>query len=429
MFLKKIFILFIFIFQSSFLFSAPAANWVVLTYMQADDSVLEDYIIYDLQEMADVGSNDNLKILAQVDVSSDGPLDEPATGTRRYYVTPGGLTYSDFDFEMGNDVVQELVDAMAWVVNDYPADHYMLIIYGHGSGVEDPNSSRGLLFDETQDSYMTNPQLAEALGKIKDEVLGGKKLDLLAIAGCTSSYIELAYQVADYVDFYVASQEEMLVLGLENKGFLSRLATGSHTTKEAAGYIVQAYEDYYGSLIDYNTLTATDLSLINALYSEVESLAYWLKEIKRIDGTRANELINESRNNCIQFWNSKEIDLHSFLYELFRCWGRGSYSYRFGRPEAHGRHSRPQVPTSVSRIPLDYCRAAANLKKTAGRGMRLFNSLVTAKTIGSDYTGSGGLSIYYPNPKEGDTIHNSYSTLKFVTNGGQWLEFLEGEVG
>jgi len=130
------------------------ADWTILSYIQSDNN-LYDYVLRDLSEMSAVGSNERLNIIAQIDIPENN-------GTWRYKVDKGELTLDTYlESEMGQNVTQEVVDAMHWAKNNYPAKHYMLILSGHGSGVIDPNWGRlrGILFDDSDETYMNNQTL------------------------------------------------------------------------------------------------------------------------------------------------------------------------------------------------------------------------------------------------------------------------------
>jgi hypothetical protein len=63
-------------------------TWTVMLYMDADDQVLEEDILIDLNEVEKVGSTDRVRIVAQLDRFKGGfSGDGDWTGARRYYIT------------------------------------------------------------------------------------------------------------------------------------------------------------------------------------------------------------------------------------------------------------------------------------------------------------------------------------------------------
>ena len=111
--------------------------WTVLVYLAGDNgrflSSLEGEGVSDLAEMKDVGSGETVDVVAQFDSMSD-------RASRRYHISKGG--------NLGDDVVQDLgetnsgdaqvlLDFITWAVRTYPAEHYLLVLWNHGSGWKD----------------------------------------------------------------------------------------------------------------------------------------------------------------------------------------------------------------------------------------------------------------------------------------------------
>lgn len=91
-----------------------------------------------------------------------------------------------------------LHDFITWAQQNYPADHYALIISDHGS-------LSGVALDATANfslgDYLTQNDLHTALS-------GVKKLDVVYMDACLMGNIETAYQLRNIADFYVASESE-----------------------------------------------------------------------------------------------------------------------------------------------------------------------------------------------------------------------------
>ena len=161
------------------------ASWTVLVYMDADNS-LASYASYNMNDMsAGLASLNGINLLVQWDKPN-------SKETWRCEIIPGGkIDAGSFPIEMGANPSTELVKSMQWIVNNYPADQYALILWNHGSGVEDfypdavrnvvrsiSNSSRwlnllpsfpsrGVLYDDEEQTCLTNQGLVSALGQIK----------------------------------------------------------------------------------------------------------------------------------------------------------------------------------------------------------------------------------------------------------------------
>ncbi len=115
--------------------AAPKA-WTLLAYIQADNS-LADFASYNINAMQQGMLDDtNVNMLVQ--------WDQPGNNRSwRYRIVRGGkIEDASLSSEMGVNPSQEIVDSMQWAVNSYPASHYGLILWNHGSGIEDYCRSR-----------------------------------------------------------------------------------------------------------------------------------------------------------------------------------------------------------------------------------------------------------------------------------------------
>lgn len=109
-------------------------HWTVMVYLAADNN-LRDFGVFSLQQMKAV-SNENINVLAEFDT---GPMYE----SKRFHFK-GDTPYTSIN----NDLVQtfrpanagdpdNLIEFIRWGVENYPAHHYYVIVWGHGAGVDD----------------------------------------------------------------------------------------------------------------------------------------------------------------------------------------------------------------------------------------------------------------------------------------------------
>jgi len=119
---------------------AQTAKWTFMVYLSADND-LEQFGIADFNEMETVGSTADVQIIVQFDRS---PRYDESNGnwtdTRRYRVVQdlNSTTISSpvvqniGEVNMGDP--QSLVDFVQWAKQNYPADHYCLVLWDHGGG-------------------------------------------------------------------------------------------------------------------------------------------------------------------------------------------------------------------------------------------------------------------------------------------------------
>ena len=105
-------------------------TWLVMLYQNADDAVLEQDIMIDLNEAEIVGSTDQVKVVSQLDrykgaYAGDGDW----TTAKRFLVTQddnldkvNSQELADLgEVDSGNP--KTLIDFATWAIKAYPADH------------------------------------------------------------------------------------------------------------------------------------------------------------------------------------------------------------------------------------------------------------------------------------------------------------------
>ena len=126
--------------QPSPTYDPDLADWTVLVYLDADNN-LELPGLRDLNEMEAAGRADGVNVLVQIDRALDeSDADGDWSETRRYLVTadkdPDQVISEQVaslnEVNMGDP--QVLADFLAWGINNYPANHYALILWDHGAG-------------------------------------------------------------------------------------------------------------------------------------------------------------------------------------------------------------------------------------------------------------------------------------------------------
>jgi hypothetical protein len=119
--------------------AAPArAQWTVLVYMNGHNN-LEDDIPVNFRQMAAVGSTAQVNIIAQVAKLGNGTGGQPWRDKVFRYRISQNMMFSPTTAiatlgrtDMGDPAT--LKDFLKWGATNYPADHYMLVMWGHGQG-------------------------------------------------------------------------------------------------------------------------------------------------------------------------------------------------------------------------------------------------------------------------------------------------------
>ena len=363
-----------------------------MVYLDADNN-LESAGIKDLNEMETVGSSDNLAIIVQVDrIPSYDSSNGNWTETRRYYVTKDNDTEninSDLlenlgELNMGdNNTLSFFVN---WTMQTYPAQHYALVLWDHGGSCA---SGPGACWDDTSnEDCLTLPEIKEALANIYSAV--GKKIDVLAFDACLMGMIEVAYQVRDYVNYMVASEETEPNDGFPYDAILTELAASpSMSPAQLASTIVTKYVSSYtdGLPNPEDALHVTSAAFNLTKVSDTAVAVSQLAEAIIGDFNNSEGAVREAWEQAETF-SGDFVDLYNFTQLL-----------------------KDKVSNTT-------------IKTKADSVLDAVNSLIISEGHGSVHSHAHGVSIYYPKKYEklsyigldfaGDTLWDEF--LDFATN-------------
>lgn len=410
---------------------AGLADWTVVTYLQADNS-LAPFAEYNIKDMQ-VGVKSNAKV--NVLVQWDQPNNKK---TWRYKIVPGGRVEVDsLAQEMGLNPQQELIDMMKWVKTKYPASHYALILWNHGSGVQDLRNhqlpmqrilsswleipgaltqtdfDRGILYDDSQGTVLSNKGLLNAMAGIKQ--LLGKNVDIVGMDACLMAMVEVGFQIKDYADFFVASEDVEAGQGWSYSSFLAPLTqtTSSMSPQSVALSIVNGYKACYQnnhSAQDF-TLSAMNLSIMTALKNNIDDVVAAVDSCKAAHKVNTINAVKAARKSSEEFYYPEYVDLYTFYSALSKSLGKTS------RPKSDkilNQGSHKAAPSAT------YLKEVQDLKAVLQTGMSLIGQLVCLSVAGSEHSNVKGISIYYPTK---GALHPSYAPTLFAQQS-RWVSFL-----
>jgi len=348
------------------------AEWTVMVYLDSDNN-LESAGIDDINEMEIVGSTTEVNIVVQVDripynvlaANNEGYADDISNGnwtdTRRYYITQdfdpvqiNSQLKSDLgELNMGDP--QTLIDFTNWATMNYPAKKYLLVIWNHGGGFRSLSLTKDIAWDDTSGrDKITMPELEYALSTINTQI--GKKIDIVGMDACFMAMTEVAYQIKDYADLLVSSEESEPNDGWPYDTILEELASNSLISSEQLAVdIVDKYifSYSYGNV----TQSAIDLSYMDTLTSQLSNLAL---AIMSDTLTPKNVYMNAAYYS--QYYRDPDfIDLYDFCNQLL------AYSNN-----------------------LEVKNIALNIQQT------LNYAVIKSGYSGGSVSDSKGLSIYFP---------------------------------
>ena len=254
-------------------------KWVIMIYMAADNN-LEDASILNMNQLEQVGSSEDVKIIVQWDRSPEYDSSNGNwTGTKRFLVSKdddeeaiGSQELEDLgEVDMGD--MNSLVEFINWTCRNYPADRYALSLWNHGGG--------WLLHtcDDTSNTCLTLRSLSDAL---KAAGFGEeKKLELLIFDECLMGLIDVTNEMEPYAKVMIASEDIVPGTGIDFRIPLSDLKENpAMDEREVAESIVVAYEEFYTkeNPKPYATLAAYDLEEIPEVTNATSHLSAILEE-------------------------------------------------------------------------------------------------------------------------------------------------------
>ncbi len=284
---------------------SSASDWTVMVFMNGDNDLAQD-AWQDFNSMEMVGSTDRVNIVVQ--------MDTPRLGTYRYLVTQDTSTNeitspvleSLGNVDMGN--YNALIDFVRFCVERYPAKQYALILWNHGGGFR----GKDISFDFSSGNAITIPQLGYALSQIRNLI--GKKVDLLGMDACLMAMVEVAYEVRDYADLLVASEEYVPGEGWDYVAFLSSLVmTPSLRPEQLARVIVDTYVDSYTTI--EVTQSVVDLEALTPLVQSIDALS----QAVLADTLTPPRLYLEVGDRALYFGDYDFVDLGD-LARLWQSW-------------------------------------------------------------------------------------------------------------
>jgi hypothetical protein len=417
--------------------SRPEAQWLVLEYLAADND-LEGELLSDLAEMERVGSTPGVvEILAQVDRSPGNDASKGNWhGTRRYYVTrgtdPRKIT-SRLLAELGPTNTGDpgvLESFIRFGALRYPARATALVLLNHGSGFYVPPdmqshgretreasapqarrrrrppifhttlerlrgtapADRGIAYDDSAADCLDNQELKRVLATAHRAL--GRKVDVVGMDACLMTMIEVAYQLRDYAQVLVGSEEVEPGPGWPHSTILVDLTKNpTMTGPELGAAIVQRYVESYRQGGEDATQSAIDLGQLDDLVEAVDVLARRL--LAGIKGAAVAASLLGARRKTLQFFEGLYVDLHHLAANLTTATGNGRIA--------------------------DACRDVQRIIE----GDEVRSPIIAQAHVGASMAPARGLSIYFPLFLDRSAF---YRELDFAS-ATRWADFLDAYLG
>lgn len=292
-------------------------EWTFLIFLNGHNN-LSSFGEMNVKEMEKIGSTKDLNIIVEWGTTATNV-------TKRLYIeksnNPNQVISKSVkemkNYDMGN--YKNLQSFVRWGVQNYPAHHYFIAVWNHGSGwrktVTTP-TVRDISFDDSTGNRITTEQLGLAMADAKAAI--GRNVDIYGSDACLMQMVEVAGEMKDSVDYFVGSQENIPAEGWPYGPFLTQWAkTPTMTPREVAILLSKEYiagyspGGVYGAK-DGITFSAWDMTKLSSAYTAIGNLATNLNSLKTTDLAKVRAVVPKA----LFFSNSDYVDLGDFTQQL-----------------------------------------------------------------------------------------------------------------
>ncbi len=415
------------------------ATWTVVHY-GAGDNDLAASIVEDIDEM-ERGHSGTREVNVVVQ------LDDPNTGWARYEIVPG----SERDLlespivgrgpeELDSGDARTLTDFGRWAVQCYPAEHYFLIVAGHGHGwdarqVTDPDfaeerlqqqqaQARGealrlIAPDHSSASEIYLHELVRALEKIEDATRREgdpsylNRLTFYGSDACLMQTLEVGYEMRNTAVYHIGSEETEPGQGWPYSTVLRELTDRplyfAQRPYRLAEEVVDSYGRSYGrggaaTENSNHTLAAVDLAALQRAKTRTSRIGALLDAMLEADPGLAAD-VWWARHRSFTFGDGY-TDLWRFLQLLKERMTESGRMPALGERGFEG-DERGRELRDVIRDLED-----------------MWEELVITSRVGSEFEGAGGLSVFFPTDQCGASLDLETYLRSPYAEASDWDEFL-----
>ncbi|MCI0390598.1 MAG: clostripain-related cysteine peptidase [Acidobacteria bacterium] len=300
-----------------------------------------------------------------------------------------------------------LYNFMSYCVTNFPAEHYMVVLSGHGGGTE-----QGYLMKaESSGGSLTLSELRQAFENLRPELGRGRMIDILGMDSCLMSMVEVCYELKGFVQILTGSESYSPASGWPYLEILERLVRetfqgGKDIQERIAKGVVDEYVNFYS---DYwlggvsVAQSALDVTKVEDMKKYIDELADALTE----------ELENpQTKKAAIDALIMAHWEAQSYNGELFVDLADFCQCLR-------ARYQVKKITDRCEKLEKFITRATSG----DANPPRMDTFVLRSCFSGPVFQYSYGVSIYFPWAK----VTPDYKELSFVKNtpGSGWAKFLE----
>jgi hypothetical protein len=251
-------------------------KWTVMVYLAGDNNLSEE-CVFALTEMKKAGISDDIEVFAQFDPRDDFlptqryQINRRGQGSEHGPLTEDIIDHVPFKKESskckpmrplnGDRTVGEgesytgdpagLYNFIGYCVEFHPAEHYLVVVCGHGAGIQKDY----LLKDESPDGYLTLCELRKVFKWVNENFTDAKGeqlvIDILGLDACLMSMAEICYELKGLVKVAVGSESYSPAAGWPYRQILGKLVawsasqSNSQTTPDVPAQVARSIVDEY----------------------------------------------------------------------------------------------------------------------------------------------------------------------------------------
>ena len=186
-------------------------EWTFLLFLNGHNN-LSSFGDMNLKDMEKSGSTDKVNLVVEWGKADDEMthrlLVEKSTDPTK---VSSPMIMSRKNVDMGD--YHNLVDFAKWGIENFPAKHYFVAVWNHGSGwhlqellkINSIVHINDISYDDASGNHITTEQLGLALGEVKGLI--GHNVDIYGSDACLMQMIEVVGKMKDSVDYFIDSQE------------------------------------------------------------------------------------------------------------------------------------------------------------------------------------------------------------------------------
>ncbi|MCE7746101.1 MAG: hypothetical protein GPJ52_13290 [Candidatus Heimdallarchaeota archaeon] len=289
-------------------------DWLIMIYLDGDNN-LEEYAIDDINEMeAGKITGSSIAVIVMVDrISGYDTTNGDWTDTRIYNITSDGSTSTinsvileyEGEANMGDGAVLE--SFLDYCFTNFDANNYWLNLWDHGGGTD------GICWDDTDSSdFLTIDEMQTAIQN--SVTTHSRDIDLITHDACFMNMLEVAYELKDLADYFVASEESIPADGFDYETIISDLeANPTMNASVLSEIIVDSYESFYDSIYTDVALSTINLTLFDTF---VPYLNYFALNLTEVLNDGIGRVIDDHFFNSQMFYDDFVLDFVHFIEEI-----------------------------------------------------------------------------------------------------------------